>query len=329
MKVKVNLEYIWIGGNGEFRSKNKIHMLDKPSTSIAMEDIPEWNYDGSSTQQAQGIDTEVILKPVKYVVSPFPLKHCDSYLVLCETTHSDRNIANRIFDLKLESKPWFGLEQEYFMIGDSISNDTEHQGPYYCGVGKGKHALERQVALEHLDACLYAGLEISGINAEVAHCQWEYQIGPCIGIDAGDQLLLSRYILERIAEKHGITIVYDPKPFPHINGSGCHVNFSTEEMRQDMGIKVIQDAIQSLSGHHDDLIFISGQDNYKRLTGIHETSSMDRFTYGIGTRHTSVRIPNGVSKEGKGYFEDRRCAANMNPYVVTSTIFKLCCLNEG
>jgi glutamine synthetase len=325
MKRMVNLEYIWLGGNGEFRSKNKILTMNN---EINLENIPEWNYDGSSTNQAQGLDTEVIINPVKFVKSPFILNNCESYLVLCETNHSDRDLANKIFNLNIGSNPWFGLEQEYFMTGKSIPNDKEHQGPYYCGVGKGKHALERQIALEHLDACLYAGLEISGINAEVAHCQWEYQIGPCVGIDAGDQLLLSRYILERIAEKYGVTILYDPKPFPNVNGSGCHVNFSTEEMRQEGGMDVIKDAINALSWWHEEIISISGQDNYKRLTGIHETSSMETFTYGVGTRHTSVRIPNGVFNAGKGYFEDRRCAANMNPYVVTSSIFKICCLDE-
>jgi glutamine synthetase len=322
--MKISLEYIWIGGNGEFRSKVKIMSVNNP---VVLENIPEWNFDGSSTQQADEQDTEVMLKPVKLVKSPFTLKNCKSYLVLCEAYNNllfkEREHAKHIFDAFRDKEPWFGLEQEYFLIGPTIPNDTQTQGPYYCGVGKGKHALERQIVLEHLESCITAGLEIGGINAEVAHCQWEYQIGPCVGIDAGDQLLLSRYILERVAEKHGVHVVYEPKPYGHINGSGCHVNFSTVEMREEGGIKYIEDAIRRLSYHHREMIDVSGEHNEQRLTGIHETSSMDVFSWGIGTRNTSIRIPNGVFKEGKGYLEDRRSAANINPYIVTSAILRL------
>jgi glutamine synthetase len=321
--MKINLEYVWIGGKHEFRSKNKIVQIDK---ELTFDDLTEWNFDGSSTCQADGEYTEVKIRPVKLVKSPFTLQNCKSYLVLCETYTNvlHRSRAKRIFDLRPDLVPWFGLEQEYIMIGKTIPNDTDTQGPYYCGVGKGKYALERQIVLEHLDACLLAELDISGINAEVAHCQWEYQIGPCVGIDAADQLLLSRYILERIAEKYDVLINYDPKPFPNINGSGCHVNFSTEAMRQENGLHSIEEAIRKLSNHHDEIIAISGENNHQRLTGHHETSSMHEFTWGIGTRHTSVRLPNNVFLERKGYFEDRRCAANMNPYLVTSSIFKIC-----
>lgn len=321
--MKIVLEYVWLGGMGEFRSKIKIMKVNQP---ITLDIIPEWNFDGSSTQQAGEEDTEVMLKPVKVVKSPFPSKH-KSYLVLCEAYTNlifrERENAKTIFDACLEREPWFGLEQEYFLIGSNIPNNQHVQGQYYCGIGKGKHSLEREVALEHMEACLKAGLEIGGINAEVAHCQWEYQIGPCVGIDAGDQLLLSRYILERIAEKHGLHVLYDPKPFTRVNGSGCHVNFSTLAMRSEDGLRHIEEAIQQLSYHHKEIIEVSGKDNEQRLTGLHETSSMTDFTWGIGTRNTSIRIPNMVFKEKKGYLEDRRPAANVNPYVITSSIFRL------
>lgn len=320
-----HLEYIWLGGNEEFRSKSKI------MKEVDLDNLPEWNFDGSSTNQAFDLDTEVCLKPVKVIRSPFTLQHGNSYLVLCETFRYDkgkrilssRTDAKALFDVNLEQKPWFGLEQEYFMVGEHIPNNQTTQGPYYCGVGS-KHPQERKIAMEHLDACLYAGLDISGINAEVAHCQWEYQIGPSVGIDASDQLLLSRYILERVAEKYGVTILYEPKPFGHVNGSGCHVNFSTEEMRQENGLLKIEDCIHKLSAHHEEVIAISGKNNHLRLTGIHETSSMDTFTWGVGTRHTSIRIPNGVFQDKKGYFEDRRFASNVNPYLATSLLFKIC-----
>jgi glutamine synthetase len=303
---------------------------------IDLKHIPEWNFDGSSTDQAFGLDTEVILSPVKLIKSPFVIEQCTSYLVLCETFRYDENLnriplferakAKDIFDINPDLNPWFGLEQEYFMFGESIPNNTLTQGPYYCGVGE-KHPLERKIALEHLEACLVSGLEISGINAEVAHCQWEFQIGPCVGIDAADQLLLARYILERIAEKYGVSILYEPKPFKKVNGSGCHINFSTEEMRQEEGLRKIEECINKLSAKHQEVISVSGKNNHLRLTGLHETSSMDTFTWGIGTRHTSIRIPNSVFKDKKGYFEDRRFAANVNPYLATSLLFKICCID--
>ena len=332
--MKYNIEYIWLGGHNEFRSKNKIMTSDQEE--LKLNDIPEWNYDGSSTDQTFTEETEIIIKPVKLVKSPFVLSNCVSYLVLCDTYDKNnmpifnnyRHGAKDIFDMNLETEQWFGLEQEYFIIGDNIPLNYKTQGQYYCGVGHGKYPLERKIVLEHLDACLCAGLEISGINAEVSHCQWEYQIGPCVGIDAADQLLLSRYILERIAEKYQVNINYEPKPFSKINGSGCHVNFSTKQMREEGGIDIIYNAISNLESHHKEMILVSGENNEKRLTGHHETSSMNNFTYGIGTRHTSVRIPYNVFKEGKGYLEDRRCAANMNPYIVSSTLFKICCLDN-
>jgi glutamine synthetase len=324
IKMKISIEYVWIGGNGEFRSKIKILNVNNP---VILENIPEWNFDGTSTEQASIQDSEVMLKPVKLVKSPFALKHYKSYLVLCEAYNNllfrEREHAKNIFDVFQNREPWFGLEQEYFLIGSSIPNDRQSQGPYYCGVGKGKHALEREIALEHLEACLKVGLEIGGIHAEVAHCQWEYSIGPCVGIDAGDQLLLSRYILERIAEKHGVNVLYDPKPFAQVNGSGCHVNFSTASMRGPDGLRHIEQAIHKLSIYHQEIIDVSGEHNERRLTGLPETSSMEEFTWGIGTKNTSIRIPNSVFKEGKGYLEDRRSAANINPYIVTSAILRL------
>ena len=322
----MNLEYIWIGGNNELRSKQKIMIL-KPD--FELKDIPEWNFDGSSTKQSFGLDTEVILKPVSFVKSPFKLSNAPSFLVLCETytngphPTNHRSNAAKVFESGTEACPWFGLEQEYFMLSETMMNDTLEQGPYYCGVGKGKHPIERQIALEHLDACLYAELNISGVNAEVAHCQWEYQIGPCVGIDAADQLILSRYILERIAESHNVRIYYDPKLFQTLNGSGCHVNFSTKDMREPGGIESIHRFIDTLSLYHQGMLDISGEGNEQRLTGKHETSSLDEFTWGVGTRHTSVRIPNSVQKDGCGYLEDRRYAANIDPYLVTGRLFSL------
>jgi glutamine synthetase len=53
---------------------------------------------------------------------------------------------------------------------------------------------------------------------------------------------------------------------------------------------------------------------------------MDKFIWGIETINTSVCIPNLTQKDGDGYFEDRRPAANIDLYLATSTIAETCCL---
>ena len=324
--MKTIAEYIWIGGNGEFRSKTRV--LDN------FPPFPDWNYDGSSTGQASDSgNTEVNLRPVYYCENPFikdPL--ICSYLVLCETYNntdapSDRQTAVHIFNQGFDFNPWFGLEQEYFFATTPTNiffDKHEKSGRFYCGVGL--PSTERKIVEEHLIACLQSNIQISGTNAEVEQHQWEFQIGPCEGIGAADQLMMARYILERIAEKYGLFVCYEPKPFSNYNGSGCHVNFSTAAMRGPNGIEEILKCMPKLENAHKEHLEIYGNNNESRLTGKHETSSMHKFTYGYGTRNTSVRIPNPVVKDGCGYFEDRRPAANINPYLVTSAIFKTCCL---
>lgn len=258
-------------------------------------------------------------------------------LVLCETFYIDgkptsvntRHAATTIFDVCIEHKPWFGLEQEYFIFDGYARPSTDEfyeVSTHYCGVGC--QVLHRQLVEEHMAACLTAGLNISGINAEVSKDQWEFQIGPSEGIRAADELMVARFLLERIAEKYQKTICYDPKPFAHINGSGCHANFSTNLMRDkndtenSRGINEIYRVIRNMEKHHTEDIQQYGRDNDKRLSGIHETSSYDKFSWGVANRGASVRINNNTHRDGFGYFEDRRPAANMDPYLVTSILMQ-------
>ncbi len=332
--VKTICEYIWIGGNGELRSKTRVLQLDNPI-------YPEWNYDASSTGQLPtNENTEGILKPVTSFKNPLrKLDYAWSVLVLCDTYDvkgnpldtNHRHKAKQIFDAKLDEEPWFGLEQEYFITCD---NDFEEEYSekynnifdHYCG--NASIPEERQIVEEHLTACLEAGINISGINAEVATFQWEFQIGPSIGIKASDELIVARYLLEKIAEKYKLKINYHPKPSMHANGSGCHTNFSTNGTRSVNGIEVIYKCLNKMKQRHHEHILICGNHNEHRLTGHHETASYTNFSWGIGTRNTSVRIPSQVLKDGCGYFEDRRPAANMDPYQVTSFLFETCCLEQ-
>ena len=320
-------DYVWIGGDGELRSKTRV-LYD----ANVLSDIPEWNYDGSSTNQADGASSEIFLSPKRLFTCPFRdngvIVICDTYLphgVPAKKNH--RHDALQIFNKYRDQEPWYGLEQEYFIYDCATSlplgfDPEEKQGQYYCSVG-GRNAFGRQISDEHLSACLTAGIQVSGTNFEVAPGQLEYQVGPVEGIDAADQLIASRYILEKISEKYDTYIVYHPKPLKgDWNGSGCHANFSTKSMRKENGLDIILACMPKLEAKHAEHMAIYGDHNDERMSGDHETSRYDQFTYGIGSRKASVRIPNDTVNERKGYFEDRRPAANMDPYLVTSKILE-------
>jgi len=337
---RVQATYVWIDGTGQgLRSKTKT--LDvKPSK---VDEIPTWNYDGSSCYQADGSNSDVYLRPVK--MYPCPFRRGDNILVLCETYNyqDEPSLSNKrkecleVMEKAKESHPWFGIEQEYTLMaqdghpfGWPKNGFPGPQGPYYCAVGARK-VYGRDIVEAHYRCCLYAGIRISGTNAEVMPAQWEFQVGPTEGIDMGDDLWMARYILERVAEEFGVVVSFDPKPMEgDWNGAGAHCNYSTVEMRKEGGMDHIMKAIDKLAKHHD--LHIKeydpkeGRDNQRRLTGAHETSSIDSFSSGVANRGASIRIPREVSQKGYGYLEDRRPSSNCDPYLVTKLIVKTTCL---
>lgn len=331
---QVIAEYVWIDGTHGMRSKSRT--LDGPPKGV--EDLPEWNFDGSSTGQAPGDNSDVYLRPV--AIFKDPLRGGDNILVLCECWNNDgtpnganyRHECAKLMTAHADQDIWFGIEQEYTLLDqyDDIygwprGGFPAPQGPYYCGVGTGKVNC-RDIAEAHYKACLYAGIRISGINAEVMPSQWEFQVGPCEGIRMGDELTMARFLLHRVSEDFGVKVTFHPKPLKgDWNGAGCHTNVSTAAMRREGGLKVIEEAIRKLAKRHTEHIAVYGEDNELRLTGRHETASMGAFTYGVANRGASVRIPRSVAKEGKGYFEDRRPASNIDPYLVTGIITETIC----
>jgi glutamine synthetase len=249
-----------------------------------------------------------------------------------------RAFAKPIFDQGAAEEAWYGIEQEYTLLQEKNRFQIRpygwpgagypgNQGPYYCSVG-GNVCFGRDVADAHYKACLYAGINISGTNAEVMPGQWEYQVGPCLGIEIGDHLWMSRYLLGRIVEAYNLSVSFEPKIFPDWNGSGCHTNYSTKTMREGTGgMKYIDDMMVHFEKNHDLHMKLYGEDNHLRLTGIHETSSFKDFSYGPGNRAASFRIPTSVyANNGKGYIEDRRPASNIDPYIVGSVILSTSCL---
>jgi glutamine synthetase len=329
--MKVKLEYIWLDGNKPtqtMRSKTKV----VSDFSGKLEDCPIWSFDGSSTQQAPGGSSDLLLKPVALFPDP---DRKDGYLVMTEVLNPDgtphaTNARATIDDD--DDDFWFGFEQEYVLW--NIETHSPYgfpapgyypapQGPYYCSVG-GEFIVGREIAEKHLNLCIEAGIGIEGINAEVMKGQWEYQIFAKGAKAAGDQIWVARYMLERVAEEFGIRINLDPKPVAgDWNGSGMHANFSNSILRTcgDKGIyEAICEAFRPVVAEH---IAVYGADNDKRLTGHHETARIDQFSYGVSDRGASIRIPIGTVEKGyKGWLEDRRPASNADPYKVASRIIK-------
>jgi len=278
---QVIVEYVWIGGTGsDLRSKSKTYNFEVKS----VEDLDEWNYDGSSTYQANTENSEVILRPVALFNDPFrglpnKIALCDTYIDGKPTISNFRHFAQKIFSKENVEKhdPWFGFEQEYAIsvrvgsnlewpLGWPTGGFPKPQGPYYCAVGA--HSYGREIMEAHYKSCLYAGIKIFGTNAEVMPGQWEFQIGTCKGIEIADHLWVSRYILHRVSEYFNVTINFEPKPiFGNWNGSGCHVNYSTVETRNDMEMKAIYEQIQKLGANHEKVIPLYGENNHLRLTG--------------------------------------------------------------
>jgi len=332
-KGNIMAEYVWIDGSGGLRSKSRT--IAKKVTAI--KDLPEWNFDGSSTSQAPGDNSDVYLRPVAYY--PDPLRLGDNILVMCETWMSDgkpnsynfRHDAAVLMEKAAAEEYWFGLEQEYTLLGFDgwpygwpKNGFPAPQGPYYCGVGTGK-VMCRDIVEAHYKACLYAGIQISGTNAEVMPAQWEFQVGPCLGINLGDQLWMARFLLHRIAEEFGAKVTFSPKPIPgDWNGAGLHTNVSTKAMREDGGMKAIEEHMEKLGKRHKEHMVVYGEDNQLRMTGQHETASYDKFTWGVANRGASVRINRQCAEEGKGYYEDRRPASNADPYQITGIIVETC-----
>jgi glutamine synthetase len=333
---KIKAEYIWLDGHKpteKLRSKTKI--LNGKINNIA--DLPLWGFDGSSTMQATGQNSDCMLKPVKSITDS--IRGGNNVIVLCEVFNADGTVhatntraqLRELAEKYKKQEPWFGIEQEYTLfqgikpLGWPDNGFPAPQGGYYCGVGADE-VFGRPIVEAHMDACIQAGLEISGINAEVMPAQWEFQIGPLGALEVADQTWLARWLLYRIGEEFKVSATLHPKPVSgDWNGAGAHTNFSTKAMRENGGMKVIEEACKKLDEKHAEHIAVYGAHNEERMTGLHETCNINEFRYGVSDRGASIRIPMLTAKEGKGYLEDRRPAANMDPYLVCAKLIETVC----
>ncbi len=321
-------EYIWLDGyqpEANLRSKTKIITADE---APSLENLPLWSFDGSSTAQAVGSLSDCLLKPVKLVKDA---GRRNGYLVMCEVLNADETPHKTNNRAKYEDAEdfWFGFEQEYVItknglpLGFPAEGYPAPQGKYYCGIGS-ENVVARELVEEHMELCLACGLNITGINAEVMLGQWEFQLLGKSAKDAADDLWLARYLLLRVAEKHNVEIELHPKPVKgDWNGSGMHTNFSNERMRLEGGEYYFQMILDNFEENHEEHIANYGSMNHERLTGRHETQSINQFSYGVSDRGASIRIPlTTVANGWKGYLEDRRPASNACPYLITSKILE-------
>ena len=254
---KIRVEYIWTDGHlptAKLRSKTKI--VDGPIKDVS--ELPEWGFDGSSTEQAEGHFSDCLLKPVRLVLDP--IRGGDNLLVMCEVFNADgtvhvsnaRAALRELAEKHADQEAWFGIEQEYTFfdgikpLGWPDNGFPAPQGGYYCGVGSDE-VYGRDIVEDHMEACILAGLEMSGINAEVMPGQWEFQIGPVGPLEVADEVWLARWLLYRIGEDYGVSATLHPKPVKgDWNGAGAHTNFSTKAMREPGGLAIIEDACKKL-----------------------------------------------------------------------------------
>jgi glutamine synthetase len=353
-ELPVWAEYGWIDG-GDPLNPNEGHQIRSKScflyiTESSILDVksyPEWNYDGSSTNQADTKHSDVILKPVRVFRDPMKERRDPSspvtVIVWCATYNSDgtphsTNYRHKLEEFIKENETWdeeqdpvFGLEQEYQFVSRKDNNESivsegqekEIQTQYYCGYGSCQR-LGRKIAEEHARRCAAIGIILWGVNAEVAPGQWEYQTRPNLSLDAADELWVTRWILIRTAEDLEVNVRFHPKPLgDKFNGSGCHINFSFKKMREEEDYyKQVIENMKTYQEEKEKPWAYYGSGNELRLTGHHETSSMDEFRYGVGDRGASIRIPSNTDKKKKGHIEDRRPAANIDPYRAILWILK-------
>ncbi len=328
--AKVKLEYIWLDGYEpvpNLRGKTRVEEFDGEPT---LEELPVWNFDGSSTRQAEGHDSDRFLQPV--ALFPDPTWE-NAYLVMCEVLYPDGTPHESNSRARIPDDPgaWFGFEQEYFLYRDGAplgfppAGFPPPQGEYYTGVGyKNVGDVAREIVQTHLDLCLAAGINHQGINAEVAKGQWEFQIFGKGSRTAADQVWLARYLLLRLCERYRVDVNFHPKPLGadvDWNGSGLHTNFSTAYLREVGGEEYFAALMAAFDGRKDEHIAVYGPENHLRLTGLHETAAIDEFTFGVANRGASIRIPHSfVAADYKGYLEDRRPNAAGDPYKIAGCI---------
>ena len=331
--VVYKAEYIWIDGTeptAKLRSKTKI----VPDGA----ELPIWGFDGSSTNQATGDKSDCVLKPVFHC--PDPIRGGHNVLVMCEVWGADdkphptntRAALVKTAKKYADHESLFGIEQEYTFMKDGrpygfpIGGFPAPQGGYYCGVGSDE-IFGREIVEEHLDNCIEAGLTYSGLNAEVMIGQWEFQIGP-LGAARRRRPAVDRP-LAAVPHRRGLRRRRHPRPQADEGRlerrRGAHQLLDQGDARGGRLRRASSKACKALEKNWEVHVKNYGHGIEDRLTGHHETAPWNKFSYGVSDRGASIRIPLQVYRDGKGYLEDRRPNANVDPYVVARLLTETVC----
>ena len=334
----IELNYVWLDGNDtpQIRSKTKMMEVEDDQETMSLSMIPDWSFDGSSCNQAEGEDSDLILRPYSLSKTPH-----ETFVVWCEVFKTDgvtphetnyrAKLRNILKNNEQTRDYWFGVEQEYVLYNAKEGTilgwedgEPGPQGPYYCGVG-GLRTVGRSFAMEHAATCKTMGVPLEGVNAEVMLGQWEYQVGHADALTVADQLWMARYMAEIISERYGYSISLEPKPMQgDWNGSGAHINFSTPSMRWSASCSMqYLEEVCNVFDKRREVMQHYGENNKMRLTGKHETAHWEDFSYGVSDRTASIRIPVTTARDSQGYLEDRRPGANMDPFQAFASIINV------
>lgn len=313
--------YVWMSRGGVFRYK--IYTLSSLNADGDFDNpdlYPTGTFDGSSTGDAEVGSSDLRIKPCAVY------RDVDGVgvFVLCDidTAETPRaNLLTLIENRKVfgAESCWFGFEQEYFLL--PFESESEQDAFHYCS------PTSETIPQHHYNECRQMGVHITGWNCEVAPNQYEFQVCAA-GVSAADDLIMARWVLLRVCQEHDKGLLLVPKPIPVYNGSGLHTNFSTPQMRTSPGgWSTMLKSVGLLRDRHNEHMEVYGDGNEERLSGMYETSAFDTFSWGIGSRDTSVRLQKVMKGEDKGFIEDRRPASNANPYVVCYALVNTCVLD--
>nr|CAH7745052.1 unnamed protein product [Callosobruchus chinensis] len=319
-ECKVQLTYLWIDHTGE-NLRSKTRTLDfSPST---YKEVPIWNFNGFHTMKAPKEKSDYYLVPVSLYNDP--IRRGANKIVLCETFDADekpcktnhRQKCVEALNKVCDHEVYIGFEQDYYIMGSDgrpfgwpPMGEPISDRQYYASMCT---VIGREITECIYRALLYAGVNVYSDCAEPAPSQWELKTNGERGVKPADDMWFSRWLMQRIAEDFGLCISFQPFVSPRWSKSGLHVTYSTKKMRDNDGMKYIQETIKKLEKCHTEMLKI-----YK------STYLGDKFTSGIGDRTASVRIPKIVADKKKGFIEDRRPAGNADPYKIMEALIKAC-----
>ena len=315
------VEYIWLDSTNALRSK--IRTL--PDTAVSSFLKYTWDFD------------EQTLIPLRIYKSPAHFSSHAYYFLLCESVSQEEThrsiLTGTLQTMPKKLSPTIGFEQEYFLFETKTGTviDAHHvwikPGTTFCG--QSKYSIDvHKLMRTHAEWCLEASIMFAGYNLEEAPGQYKFKIGPRIGnaselgglpikgesciLKVCDDLIMARFLLHKVCELYALMPVFEPKPFVEENGSGCHTDFAVSFIRnadkKEKSKKRLEKFIEILKFGHTQVMEdeLYGVGNKKRLCGKHGAIDYKHFT-------GSIRI-----KTGNEYIQDKRPAANCNPYIVAN-----------